>query len=357
MADSSSQLKAPLVKAQERFVSEPIFPDTSIGKQSRVSSEAASTCASEADRSERKMQVTTFVPKELDSIAETRGWKHFFRHKAAFPLALGGGILLGVVGTLLAVAFVGPALQSTEVESYEIAPPASEVPPAYLAAAPLDNSCLISQLKIPEGPQTFDACDFVIRSTDEVWNKRGTADDVNAAIDKYFHKGYVDAGSWGRRIIGLKGLREAVFSEMRAFPDIQIHITDCACKGNDIDGYKCAMPDVLTGTNTGPSGWGPATGKYARWTGMVQSFVKKNAETGQWQYVAEWGVHDEWSIIQQLGLDFAKVPHPARNDEPLHDCTPLLAYTPRAVIDAADKQDQEEHYKEKAAAKRLRAGH
>merc|ERR1712039_538258 len=144
-------------------------------------------------------------------------------------------------------------------------------------------------------------------------------------------------------LIGKKDLRDAVLSEMRAFPDIKIHITDCSCQGNDNDGYKCAMPDVLTGTNTGPSAYGPATGRYARWTGMVQSLVKKNPATGQWQYYAEWGVHDEWSLIQQLGLDFERVPHPRQNFEPLHDCTPLLEFTPQPVMDEADKAIQEAH--------------
>lgn len=227
-------------------------------------------------------------------------------------------------------------LSATELETapYFIGPPPTEVPNEYLARPPLNNSCMNPHLaQSADKPHTFDACGFVIRSTDEVWNVRG---DVDAAIEKYFHDEYLNAGSWGRRSIGKKALRDAVLSEMRAFPDIQIHITDCVCKGNDEDGYKCAMPDVLTGTNTGPSVYGPATGRYARWTGMVQSLVKRNPKTGQWQYYAEWGVHDEWALIQQLQLDFSRVPHPVRNLEALHDCTPLLRFTPAASIDAKD---------------------
>merc|ERR1712203_526525 len=186
------------------------------------------------------------------------------------------------------------------------------------------------------GPQTFDACGFDISSTDEVWNLRG---DVDAAIDKYFHEGYVDAGSWGRRIIGKKDLKDAVFAEMRAFPDIKIHITDCVCKGNDNDGYKCAMPDVLTGTNLGPSAYGPPTGRFARWTGLVESLVKRNPATGQWQYYAEWGVHDEWALIQQLGLDFARVPHPFFNNEPVHNCAPLFAFQGQDGEPVLNQQD------------------
>jgi hypothetical protein len=213
-------------------------------------------------------------------------------------------------------------------EPYQLAPVPTDVPAAYYAAAPFNNDNLIPNLRTiaaaAKKPQTFDACKFIVQSTDDVWNKRVN---VNEAIEKYFHEDYVDAGSWGNRLVGKKALKNAVWSEMRAFPDIQIHITDCLCLGNDVDGYKCAMPDVLMGTNTGPSGYGPPTGNRAKWTGLVQSMIRKNPETGQWQYYAEWGVHDEWALIQQLGLDFSRVPHPNMNSEPLHDGKALVAFT------------------------------
>jgi hypothetical protein len=265
----------------------------------------------------------------LEVLREQRGWKHFFRHVAPIPTALIGGIAIGFMAAWCLLPWliakdIKEHMQN-ETGPYVLPPPPKGVPQAYLDARPLDNSCLIPNLVMPpitsSKPQTFDACAFVIQSTDEVWNLRT---DVDGAIEKYFHEGYVNAGSWGRRGIGKTALRSAVYNEMQAFPDIKIHITDCVCKGNDVDGYKCAMPDVLTGTNLGPSAYGPATGKQARWTGMVESLVKQNPATGQWQYYAEWGVHDEWALIQQLGLDFSRVPRPPTNTEPLHDCSPLI---------------------------------
>eukprot|EP00747_Dinoflagellata_sp_TGD_P163820 gnl/TRDRNA2_/TRDRNA2_182930_c0_seq1.p1 gnl/TRDRNA2_/TRDRNA2_182930_c0~~gnl/TRDRNA2_/TRDRNA2_182930_c0_seq1.p1 ORF type:complete len:337 (-),score=66.25 gnl/TRDRNA2_/TRDRNA2_182930_c0_seq1:446-1456(-) len=259
-----------------------------------------------------------------------------------FALCL--GVLIGVGVTLLilidspsnAMPPNGIYAGDAEVKPYKAVPAPWEAPADYFAAQPLNNSCLIPNLQIPmssDKPKTFDACGFVIQSTDEVWNLRH---DVDAAIDKYFHESYINAGSWGRRMIGKKALHSAVYAEMRAFPDIKIHITDCVCNGNDVDGYKCAMPDILEGTNTGPSAYGPATGRYARWTGLVQSVVKQDPATGQWQYWAEWGVHDEWALIQQLGLDFKRVPHPPTNPEPLHDCIPLVKVEEKPVYDEAD---------------------
>jgi len=275
-----------------------------------------------------------FMPA-LDSVKEQRGWRHFFRQVVPILVALVVGAALGF--SCACVYFTRLPQHALQQQGpYYIAPPPIKVPEEYFYQKPLNNSCLIPQMALPSGkPQTFDACAFVVESTDAVWNNRG---DVTGAIEKYFHEEYVDAGSWGKRIIGKAALKDAVLSEMRAFPDIQIHITDCLCRGNDEDGYKCAMPDVLTGTNMGPSGYGPPTGRSAKWTGMVESLVKQNPKTGQWQYYAEWGVHDEWSLIQQLGLDFNRVPHGSYNMEPMHDCTPLVQF-PSGGGTAIDKAD------------------
>jgi len=272
----------------------------------------------------------------LETVGERRGWKHFLRHVVPGYVAFVVGIVLGLAGAwFLDLYLHAHGEKPVPQEPYQLAAPPTDVPEEYLRSPSFNNACLIQHLKIPDGPRTFDACGFVINSTDELWNRRGS--DVDASIDKYFHQGYLNAGSWGKRGVGHAALRAAVFSEMRAFPDIRIHITDCQCAGNDFDGYKCSMPDILEGTNTGPSAYGPATGRYARWTGMVQSFVKQNPENGQWQYYAEWGVHDEWALIQQLGLDFARVPHPPTNPEPFHDCTPLLRLIPGApALDVDD---------------------
>jgi len=326
-------------------------PDMTWVEEPIRQSTAGSTVASESDARWLPPPELAAGHEERDrrlaGIKELRGWKHYLLHVAGVPLAFAAGLSLGAASAAAAIfsfrldasgpAGMPPALLNASRAPYAPALPPTAVPVAYMESPPLDNSCLIRSLVLPDGPQTFDACGFVVRSTDAVWNLRG---DVDAAIDKYFHEGYVDAGSWGRRIIGKKALRDAVLSEMRAFPDIQIHITDCVCKGNDNDGYKCAMPDVLTGTNLGPSAYGPATGRFARWTGMVESLVKRNPATGQWQYYAEWGVHDEWALIQQLGLDFSRVPHPQRNTEPVHNCAPLLNATPQLVMNSFDADAQ-----------------
>jgi len=277
---------------------------------------------------------------DLPALEEHRGWKYFLRHHVAchghdcFACCWSDSWSWSSDNPWPSGQPTGFRVNQQTVSSSNAANLSSS---RIYGCAATEQLMPDPNIEFPAGPQNFNPCEFVIKSTDEVWNLRG---DVDAAIEKYFHKNYFNAGSWGKRGVGKKALRDAILTEMRAFPDIQIHITDFMCKGNDNDGYKCAMPDVLTGTNLGPSAYGPATGRFARWTGLVESLVQLDAETGRWQYIAEWGVHDEWSLIQQLGLDFAKVPHPNINSESLHDCKPLVHFSPEANMNMQDAETQ-----------------
>ena len=60
------------------------------------------------------------------------------------------------------------------------------------------------------------------------------------------------------------------------------------------------MPDILMATNTGPSIYGPATGKKIKMTGLVNSFIEKR--NGKWVYTMEYGVHDTVTLLNQLGF-------------------------------------------------------
>jgi hypothetical protein len=71
---------------------------------------------------------------------------------------------------------------------------------------------------------------------------------------------------------------------------LRIHITDVACVGNDVDGYKTMMPDVLVGTHAGHSElYGPPTFRRATWSGLALCYVQR--VKGRWQYVSEVRAH------------------------------------------------------------------
>ena len=86
----------------------------------------------------------------------------------------------------------------------------------------------------------------------------------------------------GQYIRGMDELIKLVNNTMTAFPDIQIHILDTFCEGNDIDGYKTTMPNIQTGTHLGfHPVFGAPTGKTATWYSMPNCFIKNFG--GQWK--------------------------------------------------------------------------
>ena len=190
-----------------------------------------------------------------------------------------------------------------------------------------DNECLahaFSSLQPPtsNAPTTFlpFCADWVINTTDKVWLPDRTPNQVMEALHEHFYTDW-ESTSNGKYYRGMSALEQLVNGTKKAFPDLKIHITDAFCVGNDVDGYKTIMPDVLVGTHTGPSAlFGPPTGKVATWSGMALCYVQK--VNGRWQYVAEWVVHDELSAGIQLGVDMARVAALGTTVASMHDCVP-----------------------------------
>jgi len=186
-------------------------------------------------------------------------------------------------------------------------PPAVAVSP--LAPAAYNNDCMIdTQLNPPtkDAPQTFlaECAAWVIKSTDAVWHAHERVDE---SIEEYFYEDWFSSSDVGI-MRGMKALKQLVHSKRTAFPDLKIHITDAFCHGNDIDGYKTTMPDILTGTNTGPSDFGPATNRSVIYRGIAVCYVQK--VRGRWQYVAEWVLHDAATYMLQMGWQPKAAPKP-----------------------------------------------
>jgi len=190
---------------------------------------------------------------------------------------------------------------------------------------PWSNDCLLGgdealQPPTKDAPATFleHCAEWVVRTTDAVWRPGLGAARVNASLEEYFYEGWSSVSAFGKEYRGMEALKELVWRTRRAFPDLRIHVTDVFCVGNDVDGYKTTMPDVLTGTHTGPSSFGPPTGKSFAYNGIAVCYVQKVG--GRWQYVSEVVAHDELALFSQLGLtNLSAVPHPATTAAP-HDC-------------------------------------
>jgi hypothetical protein len=195
--------------------------------------------------------------------------------------------------------------------------------PLAVALAPVNNTCMDAVSKPPSGPKTFDCPGFVIKSTDDTWHMRDWAM-TNASIDKYFAPHWQSVRAFGTIIDGKTGLREFMQEWLAAFPDVFIQMSDLFCEGNDEIGYKTTMPYVLTATNTGPSIYGPATGKKVKYHGIANCYIAQI--DGQWQYTTEWDVPDMWSFLTAMDLKIDDLPHPAYDMMTLDDCKPLFEW-------------------------------
>ena len=189
-------------------------------------------------------------------------------------------------------------------------------------AASFDNSCLdgATNLQPPTAgaPQTFlaDCPRWVVDTTDAVWSPEQSAAAVNRSLREYFYANWTSVTTYGRKMggdgHGMRALEEAVWATKRTFPDLKIHVSDVFCVGNDVDGYKTVMPDVLSGTHA-PSG------RRATWSGIAVCYVQRVG--GKWQYVAEWVVHDELAQLRQLGLTDLDALPPMTTVATPHDCS------------------------------------
>ena len=86
----------------------------------------------------------------------------------------------------------------------------------------------------------------------------------------------------GEYIRGMDELINFTRTMLTAFPDMQIHIIDVFCEGNDLDGYKTTMPCINTGTHLGYHPvFGEPTGKRVTWYQIPNCFIKNF--DGQWK--------------------------------------------------------------------------
>jgi len=188
---------------------------------------------------------------------------------------------------------------------------------------PANSDCVIQATALPDGPRSFDCRRFVIESTDQTWHQRSW-DATEAAIAKYYAEDWKSVGI-GSLINGRSGLRHFAKQRLEGFPNVVIHVPDVFCEGNDVSGYKTTMPYVVTETNTGPSMFGPATGRSIRYHGIANCFIKKT-RNGDWVYTGEWNVPDMWSMFVQLGFPMDRQKHPATDVVPIDQCKPLFEW-------------------------------
>jgi steroid delta-isomerase-like uncharacterized protein len=110
-------------------------------------------------------------------------------------------------------------------------------------------------------------------------------------LDEIFSSEYVLHRNDGIDIIGIDASKENITSTRTSFPDLNIVVDDLIIKGD-----KLVMRWTITGTNTGPFGDLPPTGKKFKVSGVtIGHFVDGKAREA-------WMFYNEVLSLSQLGF-------------------------------------------------------
>jgi len=120
----------------------------------------------------------------------------------------------------------------------------------------------------------------------EVWNE-GNLD----VIDEIIAEGFVGHYDMGNTVQGIEGFRQYVSNLLTAFPDFHVTVNELFAE-NDLVVFQA----TASGTNLGPFGPIPATGKPWQNTAIV---VRRVADG---KIVELWQVGDMLSLLMQIGL-------------------------------------------------------
>jgi steroid delta-isomerase-like uncharacterized protein len=124
------------------------------------------------------------------------------------------------------------------------------------------------------------------RFFDEVWNRH----DIGA-IDRLFAPDFVDHYLSTPRSADRDGFKQECRFYLTAMPDTSVTIED-----QIVEGDRVASRVVFRGTNTGPLGPMPPTGRATEVTGCIILRI------AQGHIVERWGVIDDLGALRQLGL-------------------------------------------------------
>ncbi|CAD7953127.1 unnamed protein product [Amoebophrya sp. A25] len=140
--------------------------------------------------------------------------------------------------------------------------------------------------------------------------------DLNAVLLHFFYIDWTSHSSFGVVTQGLVNLKKLVVNTKRDYVDLKLYISDSGCTGNDVDGYKTFMPDVLVGIPAGSdtddertqhNSKKNTTAKKISYSGTAVCYVQYVEPYG-YQYIAEWLLHDQLSVLNQMRVKSLQFP-------------------------------------------------
>lgn len=124
-----------------------------------------------------------------------------------------------------------------------------------------------------EGPE-----DYIERITYQIWNLPER--DVESICDYYGPGTRIHTGSGD--IAGEQTVIANTFARLATYPDFHGTIDDTIWTGSEAEGYRTSMRWVWTGTNTGDSPFGPATGRAVRFLAIANCVVRGQVIEEEW---------------------------------------------------------------------------
>ncbi len=140
-----------------------------------------------------------------------------------------------------------------------------------------------------------DIVDYIIRCTHKMWEEGGLG-----LLYQHYAENTVVWSDWGVSY-GRERTMEYVIQRQSSFPDLRGYADDVIWAGDDRAGFRTSHRGTQIGHNYGPSKYGPATGRRIQFQSIANCVVLNNRVT------EEWLVHDEMTVVRQLGLDVDQV--------------------------------------------------
>lgn len=125
---------------------------------------------------------------------------------------------------------------------------------------------------------------------DRVWNA-GELDAVDQLLGPQYHIHSDPGDPWDGQTLTPAGFKDRLTISRAPFPDLHFEIDEVVS-----DRGRVAVSWTMSGTNEGPLGGRPATGKSISAKGITIYFVENGRITGHKQAV------DRLSIVSQLGM-------------------------------------------------------
>ncbi len=136
-----------------------------------------------------------------------------------------------------------------------------------------------------------DIVDYIVRVTHRIWEEK----DIGYIYDVYRHNAHVIDDS------GLKYGRDRVVEEtlqtVSALPDVRLFADEVIWAGDEEAGFQTSHRVFIVGNNTGPSRWGPATGR------RVVTWCLADCKSVANEIYEEWVLYNTSGLLLQLGHD------------------------------------------------------